>query len=209
MSVDSHNNESPEKAASIIEVARKRLTLYGFEKTTMHEIAADAGLSKASIYYYFPDKEHLVKAVIEKEQADYFDKLNHSLENAGDSEDQLQLYIKLRHEYFRNLLSLNKMRFSDLQHMKPFFKETLRNFKQKESAIVENILRHGIESGIFYPGDVQKTALLFLDILHGLRFVSVQGKEFIQLTEEDYFSISQKQSEFLDLFIRGLKNNKI
>jgi AcrR family transcriptional regulator len=43
------------KVTSIIEAARKRFSHYGLTKTTMNEIAADIGMSKASLYYYFPD----------------------------------------------------------------------------------------------------------------------------------------------------------
>ena len=52
------------KVTAIIEAARKRFAHYGLTKTTMNEIAADIGMSKASLYYYFPDKENLFVAVI-------------------------------------------------------------------------------------------------------------------------------------------------
>ena len=59
------------KTDLIIEAAQKRFGLYGVEKTSMREIANDLKLSKASLYYYFPDKESLYKAVVEKEQKEF------------------------------------------------------------------------------------------------------------------------------------------
>jgi AcrR family transcriptional regulator len=56
-----------EKVQMIIEASQRRFGLYGIEKTSMREIADDLKLSKASLYYYFPDKESLYKAVVEKE----------------------------------------------------------------------------------------------------------------------------------------------
>ena len=48
---------STEKQAVILDAARKRFAYYGFSKVTMDEIAADIGMGKASLYYYFPTKE--------------------------------------------------------------------------------------------------------------------------------------------------------
>src|SRR5690606_16173568 len=48
----------------IIEVALKRFTHYGFSKTTMNEIADDLHITKANLYYYYPDKAALITDVI-------------------------------------------------------------------------------------------------------------------------------------------------
>jgi TetR/AcrR family transcriptional regulator len=48
---------------SIIEAAKERFAHFGFSKVTMEEIASDVDLGKASLYYYFPTKEDLFKAV--------------------------------------------------------------------------------------------------------------------------------------------------
>lgn len=48
----------------IVEVALKRFTHYGFSKTTMNEIADDLRITKANLYYYYPDKSALITDVI-------------------------------------------------------------------------------------------------------------------------------------------------
>ena len=53
-----------QKREAIIESAIKRFAHYGVSKTTMSEIAADLSFSKASLYYYFPDKLSLFAAVL-------------------------------------------------------------------------------------------------------------------------------------------------
>jgi TetR/AcrR family transcriptional regulator len=50
----------------IIEAAEKRFMHFGVDKTTMNEIADDLSISKASLYYYFPDKLNLYGAVLHK-----------------------------------------------------------------------------------------------------------------------------------------------
>ena len=67
-----HNGENEDKRNNILEIAQKRFGMYGLAKTTMQEIANDLGMSKGSLYYYFPDKERLYAAVLEKEQNVFF-----------------------------------------------------------------------------------------------------------------------------------------
>src|SRR5947208_16334089 len=54
------------KRDAIIEAAKKRFSHFGVDKTTMNEIADDLSISKASLYYYFPDKLNLYGAVLQQ-----------------------------------------------------------------------------------------------------------------------------------------------
>ena len=54
------------KRDAIIDAAEKRFSHFGVAKTTMNEIADDLSISKASLYYYFPDKLNLYAAVLKK-----------------------------------------------------------------------------------------------------------------------------------------------
>lgn len=46
----------------IIDVADKRLRLFGYKKTAMAEIAQDLGMSTANLYRYFPSKLEIAEA---------------------------------------------------------------------------------------------------------------------------------------------------
>src|SRR4051812_21091433 len=54
-----------QKREAIIRAAQKRFAHFGVSKTTMTEIADDVAMSKASLYYYFPDKLSLYASVIQ------------------------------------------------------------------------------------------------------------------------------------------------
>jgi AcrR family transcriptional regulator len=54
---------TPEDTRSrIMTAALKRYLLYGIKKTSMEDVAAEAGLTRVTIYRYFPDKKGLVQA---------------------------------------------------------------------------------------------------------------------------------------------------
>ena len=68
-----------EVRAEIVDVARKIFTRYGFRKTTMDEIAWATRKGKSSIYYYFPGKEDIFKAVVEKEAGELQSRLDRTI----------------------------------------------------------------------------------------------------------------------------------
>lgn len=61
---------SETKKEQIIEAALKRFSHFGFQKTSMNEIADDLRITKANLYYYYADKSALlsdcVKSVIDE-----------------------------------------------------------------------------------------------------------------------------------------------
>src|SRR5580765_5222061 len=53
-----------EKRAAVLAAAKRLFPLSGFEGTSMDAIAAEAGVSKLTVYSHFTDKETLFKEVI-------------------------------------------------------------------------------------------------------------------------------------------------
>jgi len=192
------------KVQLIIEVAQKRFGLYGVEKTSMREIAADLKLSKASLYYYFPDKASLYKAVVEKEQNEFLDIISEKMLNIQEPELLLREYVSTRLSYFRTLLNLSRLRFEAYSDLKPVFKETILVFKEKEKEIVKNIFEKGIATGKFFIRDTDQTASLFLDLLKGLRISVVNNKEMLIIDQEEYDQLLKNTNDFTNIFINGL-----
>lgn len=56
-----------ERPSRILEAAARLTTRYGFDKTTMDDIAKEAGVSKGAIYLVWPGKEELFDSLFEFE----------------------------------------------------------------------------------------------------------------------------------------------
>jgi AcrR family transcriptional regulator len=54
-----------ERRATIVAAARRLFAAQGYEATSMHQVAAEAGTSIGNCYFYFRDKEDVLRAVIE------------------------------------------------------------------------------------------------------------------------------------------------
>jgi AcrR family transcriptional regulator len=73
------DSRSPQKVAAILQGAMQEFLTHGFAGTTMDRITAAAGVSKATVYSYFQDKETLFFALIERAIASHrsgLDRLN-------------------------------------------------------------------------------------------------------------------------------------
>jgi AcrR family transcriptional regulator len=205
MNISKSSSERANKVELIIEASQKRFGLFGIEKTSMREIANDLKLSKASLYYYFPDKESLYKAVVEKEQMEFISKISERIFSILEPEQLLLEYANARLSYFRTLLNLSRLRLEAYSELKPGFRETIQDFKEKEKEILKRIFEKGISSGIFFINDTDQTASLFLDLLKGLRTTLVNEKKTLFIEQEEYDLLLQKTIAFTNIFIKSLK----
>jgi AcrR family transcriptional regulator len=205
MNISTQGSEKSDKVQLIIEASQRRFGLFGVEKTSMREIANDLKLSKASLYYYFPDKESLYKAVVEKEQKEFIDKVTGRILSIEEPEQLLREYCISRLSYFKTLLNLSRLRMESYSDLKPVFRETIQIFKEKEKEIIKKIFEKGKVNGIFFINDTDQTASLFLDLLKGLRVTVVNEKETLVIEQEEYDLLLEKTIAFTNLFIKGLK----
>jgi len=58
---------NPEREQRILDAAARLITHYGYDKTTVDEIAREAGISKGAIYLHFKSKEDLFEALLLRE----------------------------------------------------------------------------------------------------------------------------------------------
>ena len=58
------SSDSEETRTRILDVARREFAVLGYESTTNRNIAAEAGITTAALYHYFPSKADLYVAVL-------------------------------------------------------------------------------------------------------------------------------------------------
>lgn len=200
-----HTGECPEKISLIIEAAQNRFGLYGFEKTTMNEIASDLNMSKGSLYYYFPDKEHLYIAVIQKEHDILIRMVNEKVTSLSDPSQMIREYANIRLSYFRTLLNLSRFRHNQgISEFHTMIHKQWDVFKIQEISLISEILHYGIKNDSFENQDVNETAELLLDIIKGLSASFLKHKDIFYLEDTEYAALDKKIKSFVEMFIRSL-----
>ena len=199
------NNEKTEIVESILQAAKARLVAYGLDKTTMNEIADEIGMSKASLYYYFTNKEDLFRAVIQHEHKHFLEEQNTYLNSGLSAYQLLQNYADERLKFFQDLLNINKLNLHLIHKSKPAFAPLFEVFRQKEILLVHQMLEHGIQNKEFHFFDVRQYAELFIDLIQGLRRNIKLKKDFINISQEDYQMLGRQYHLLVQIFCTGIK----
>lgn len=79
-----------ETRRAILEAARKRFLHYGFKKTTIDEIAADAGIGKGTVYLYFETKEALLLTLAREVKRNVTNQMRTITESMAPPEEKLR-----------------------------------------------------------------------------------------------------------------------
>src|SRR5215207_1868931 len=70
VSVSRSDDVSPsERRARILDAAERRFVRAGFHRTTMQDVAVEAGMSPGNLYRYFPSKDAIVVGLAERDRA--------------------------------------------------------------------------------------------------------------------------------------------
>ena len=91
--------QEKEVKCSVISAAQKIFARFGPSKTSVEEIAREAGFSKATVYNYFSGKEAVVAGVIENDRKALIAKLKEAIAGAADPLASLRDFflIKITH----------------------------------------------------------------------------------------------------------------
>jgi TetR/AcrR family transcriptional regulator len=198
------------KQVSIVEAAIKRFAHFGVAKTTMTEIATDLSLSKASLYYYFPDKLNLYGAVLQY-IAD-LDAREHekALEKENDPFKAIIIYLEHRTgfiiKYYNILEFLKTISPSKIpEELQSIFS----NLKKRELHRLFLIINKGVQSGIFKIKDVKKTTELFFDFLDGFRTSFIINTNQFFPDKKQFRALLNRETEFALIFLNGLTIKKL
>ncbi len=124
----------------------------GFEKTTMKDLVIKTGVSKGAFYHYFPNKEALYNAVIDKFFLVYFKNPDwKSFENKSFAE----IENKIKEFYIKFVNEINKLSKSGLANYfimffeackhHPEFTKTIQDFyKRLENEINKTLKKENI-----------------------------------------------------------------
>ena len=64
-------SNNAEREERILDAAAELFIHFGYDKTTVSDIASEAGISKAAIYLHFKSKDDLLEALILRETEAY------------------------------------------------------------------------------------------------------------------------------------------
>lgn len=194
-----------EKEQAILLAARKRFARYGFSKVTMDEIADDVEMGKASLYYYFPAKENLFKAVIQQEQNQFIEAVESILAKNIPVSQKLIEYVDLRIGISQELLNLGMLTVLSQIDTKAIYKQTFEELHKRELKFIKSLFQEGKQKGEFKKSLTQDESILFLHILQGLKIRILRHLKG-QIDDGKHLNQLKKEMKlFVKIFLEGIK----
>lgn len=191
------------KRDAIIDAALKRFAHFGVAKTTMAEIGADLAISKASLYYYFPDKINLyaavLKSIADKSEAED----GPTIDAEADPTKAMELFLERRTDFiikYYNILEFLKHKTGVPDELAPLFGEV----KERELRRINAIVAKGGKSGLFQVDDLESKATLLFECLEGLRHIHLERHSSFFPDKSKFLSILSREKEFSQIFLKGL-----
>jgi TetR/AcrR family transcriptional regulator len=193
------------KRDAIIEAAIKRFAHFGVAKTTMTEIGNDLSLSKASLYYYFPDKLNLYAAVLKTIIEANRKKDDELLNGQTDPKQAVMVYLEIRTNFIIKYYNiLEYLKTYTPPNIPPELAVLFKHLKERELAGITSILERGKALGVFHVADSAKTAELYFDFLEGFRFASLSGSGNFFPDKKQFQALLKREKEFSEIFFNGL-----
>lgn len=194
-----------DKRMQILCAAQRCFARYGFAKTTLDDIAAGVGMKKASLYYYYKNKESIFQDVIEYESNELLNLLNEKMANCSNAIEKLLMFAHARLEYLRKTINLHELSVQVLLEVKPIIDRLFQDFQRKQLEVLQKILLEGIEQNIFKQIDVNQTASAILSVLEAVVLKEFQSAEIHSASDIDYNKLQKQLDTILTLMIDGLK----
>jgi AcrR family transcriptional regulator len=160
----------PQRAASedtrrhILDTGLALFRDQGFEDTTMRDIAAKAGLSLGSAYYYFKSKEAMVGAYYDYVQQEHLTRSRAAFARGGDLRTRLRAALHTKIDIVQDDRALLRALFrfgGDPAHPLSWFGPATRDQREKSTVIFAAAL-----AGEKLPEDVRDAAPVLLWTLH-------------------------------------------
>lgn len=193
------------KKEKILEAAHHRFLHYGYSKTTMNEIAGDLSMSKALLYYYFPDKSRLYIDVMRRLADDYLEILRSKAGTFSDLKDAFEFQINTQHEFMlKNYNFFDFFRINE-QNLPDMIWEIVERVHQSEKELLLKAINTEVEKGTIPPvANAGEIVDLLLEALQGVSDGAPKHKKSMFPNREQMGEIRKKRLLLSSIFIKGL-----
>ncbi|WP_132806676.1 TetR family transcriptional regulator C-terminal domain-containing protein [Tepidamorphus gemmatus] len=185
----------------ILDAALQVFAASGFRGATVDRIAAQAGMSKPNLLYYFRSKDEIYRQVLESTLATWLAPLER-LDPAGDPIAEIAGYIRHKLEMSRQMPEASRLFANEVLHGAPAIGEFLRGPLRDLVARKAAVIRGWIDEGRLAPVDpVHLIFMIWATTQHYADF-DVQVRAVLG---EQGDTVAAAEETVLAVFLNGLR----
>jgi AcrR family transcriptional regulator len=194
---------SDARPGEIVEAALDLFVNKGFTATRMEEIARAAGVTKGTLYLYFPSKEDLFQAVVHENVLPRLEMGERLV--ATHTGTNAQLLRELVHAWWEKmgdsrLSCMAKLMTAESANFPELARYYVEEVVLRARRIFESVLRRGMENGEFRAVPLHDTARLVLAPL----VQSAAYRHSMLAFDPDELDMEKYLDLHLDIFLRGI-----
>jgi len=192
------------RTEGILDAALRVIARRGLEKATMEQVAEEAGISKATIYLYFKNKDALYFQCVVDRFDVIMEEMRHSVEGVKDPIKKVETLIETQlrameaqKDFFRVFLTEKMSIFLD--QSTEFGQEFARRHKDY-SGLLSGAIEEAMDKKLLRRTDPQRAFYLL--------FSMVRGMAMFKIFCGDESPLSTESGLILDVFFNGLRSKE-
>jgi len=157
--------------AEILKAAERVFQKWGINKTTMEDIAREAGKGKSTLYYYYQSKDEIFDAVVVNEFERILKKAKELAQEAKTAKEMLIKYIIESINEMKSKISTYTIIREEIKRNQNFIRKLRDLFQAREEKYIREILEFGLENKEFtfiQKSEVATAAKTITGMIHAL-----------------------------------------
>lgn len=184
----------------ILSKSRELFEEYGYQKTTLTDIAKSIGKVKTAIYYYFSGKEEIFAELVKFEAEDFNKKLFSSVEKEKDPMMKIEAYISSRILLMQSLSNRYHFLKKEFFELMDIVEQNRKESDAKEIAYVTSLFEDAVQQKEIDAIDVDFSAKMLINTLKGLE---------VQMFVTDQIIISKNElPKYVHFLLYGIITKK-
>lgn len=181
----------------ILEAARRRFLRFGARKTTMDEVAREAGCSRTTLYAHFRNKEDLYASLLEQDAEEFIQEASGVLATDASAGRKIRRVVEIaRRTYARNHVMRLALAADVEMSLEPVAHAFTRDQEQRIIDLLRQVLDQGVAEGSLRRIDSERVAYLMFHLGRVLVERETSG-----LGDYDFDEITSMMD---DVFSRGI-----
>jgi len=189
-----------DRPTQLIEIASRLFATHGYAGTSLRDIAQQAKITKAALYYYFPNKEALYQQIVVDNLQALIDRVSDAIDQADSATEQVRAFMVTAADVFAEApdawIAGSNVFWSS---MGPQIRAAAVSRRDRFEKLLRDCIAKGVASGEFRDVDAATAGRLLLSTLNQMtRWIKREGR----LTPR------QVIEQYLDIILIGMKAPK-
>ncbi len=196
---------APEPVESrLLAIAAEHVRRFGAARLTVVGVAAEAGMTHANVYRYFPSKAALLEAISAAWLHPLEAKLREAADGADPAYDKLERMLLAVHRAYRDKLDSDPALFDLLIDSLIKERASARKHRARVQSEMQRVVEEGVASGEFAMADRRRALALVFDASH--RFIHPFAMRLDR--ETPAAALAQRFERIASMTLRALRTGR-